>query len=324
MSKILNITNGDCAVSVMKKADISGDFLPWRDLLHEGPVPANISLEALSKVRADFIINRGWGTADKIKQDFIDRDNKLKSFEKYDKVILWFEHDLYDQLQLLQLLDWFNNKQLSQISLVLICTDDYLGLLPPECIKSLVAKQQNVTSIQLDLGSKAWRAFREKSPMAWFALLSQDTSALPFLHDAILRMLEEYPSVINGLSRTEQQALSIINKGGFCAKDVFQQNQALEQSMFMGDLGFSVILDKFLTASSPLIKFVEDRKMKNVSNEKQVLSITLLGKRVLTGESNWLDFYPCRHWIGGVSLGVNTIYCWDSICSEIKLNNKPF
>ena len=106
MDNILNITNGDCAVDVMKEASIPGVFLPWRDVLHDGPVPAGLSLTELSEVRANFIIDRGWGAAEDIKRDFIDRDNTLKLFEEYEKVILWFEHDLYDQLQLLQILDW--------------------------------------------------------------------------------------------------------------------------------------------------------------------------------------------------------------------------
>jgi hypothetical protein len=100
-SKILNITNGDTAVEIMKQAGITGGFLPWRDVLHEGPVPAGLSLEELSKVRAEFISGRGWGDAETIKQSFIDRDNQLKSYQDYEKVILWFEHDLYDQLQII-------------------------------------------------------------------------------------------------------------------------------------------------------------------------------------------------------------------------------
>ena len=39
MERILNITNGDCAVDIMKKAGINGDFIPWRDVLYDGPVP---------------------------------------------------------------------------------------------------------------------------------------------------------------------------------------------------------------------------------------------------------------------------------------------
>lgn len=48
MESILNITNGDCAVSIMQQANIAGDFLPWRDVLHDGPVPENLSLAELS------------------------------------------------------------------------------------------------------------------------------------------------------------------------------------------------------------------------------------------------------------------------------------
>jgi len=47
MRNILNITNGDCAVEIMKKADIPGTFLPWQDVLHDGPVPERLSLEEL-------------------------------------------------------------------------------------------------------------------------------------------------------------------------------------------------------------------------------------------------------------------------------------
>ncbi len=105
MTRILNITNGDCAVDLMKKAQIPGSFLTWRDVLHDGPVPGLIGLRELSDIRARFLANRGWGDENKIKQDFIQRDNTLKCYSNYDRIILWFEHDLYDQLQLIQILD---------------------------------------------------------------------------------------------------------------------------------------------------------------------------------------------------------------------------
>ena len=51
---MLHITNGDCAVAVLSRA-VSGTFLPWRDVLHEGPVRAGLSLEQLSAERARFM-----------------------------------------------------------------------------------------------------------------------------------------------------------------------------------------------------------------------------------------------------------------------------
>ncbi len=49
MESILNITNGDSAVELMRKAGISGEYLPWRDVLHDGPVPAGLSLPGTVK-----------------------------------------------------------------------------------------------------------------------------------------------------------------------------------------------------------------------------------------------------------------------------------
>ena len=71
MKNILNITNGGSAVEIMKEANIEGVFLPWEDVLHDGPVPDNLSFENLSKVRAEFIIKRGWGTPKNIRKTFI-------------------------------------------------------------------------------------------------------------------------------------------------------------------------------------------------------------------------------------------------------------
>jgi hypothetical protein len=60
MKKVLNITNGNSAVKIMRQADIPGTFLSWDDVLHDGPVPAGLLLEELSKVRAQFIVECGW------------------------------------------------------------------------------------------------------------------------------------------------------------------------------------------------------------------------------------------------------------------------
>ena len=55
--KKLIITNGDCAVEKIENCGISADFIPWRDVLHDGPVPTCDSLDDLSKIRAEFLAN---------------------------------------------------------------------------------------------------------------------------------------------------------------------------------------------------------------------------------------------------------------------------
>ena len=57
---MLHVTNGDVAAGVLRAAGMEGDILPWRDVLHEGPVRADLPLEELSKLRARFIAEAGW------------------------------------------------------------------------------------------------------------------------------------------------------------------------------------------------------------------------------------------------------------------------
>lgn len=316
MSNILNITNGDSAVEIMKKAGIPGEFLPWRDVLHMGPVPENLSLEALSEVRAKFIVGEEWGDAKAITQSFIDRDNTLKSYENYEKVILWFEHDLYDQLQVLQILDWLHGHRSNSTNLSIICIDQYLGLLAPEEMASLFKYEVPIIDAQLKLANQGWAAFRSATPEKWNALLKEDTSALPFLKGAIVRVLEEYPSQTNGLSRTEQQALTIISEGEHRPGRVFGHNQQLEERIFMGDSGFWTILYEFLESEPPLLKLPEGKELTLPTSPDQELTITPEGKEVLSGKRNWLEINPPDKWIGGVHLSQDNIWCWDSVAGK--------
>ncbi|PWQ97919.1 hypothetical protein [Leucothrix arctica] len=311
VSSTLNITNGDCAVEIMKKAGISGEFLPWRDVLHEGPVPAGLSLEELSKVRAQFIADRGWGTVEEITECFVERDNVLKAFGEYQKVILWFEYDLYDQLQVIQILDWFAQQDLVGVELSIICTDQYLGLLSPDEMKLLVQYEQPVTESHLNLSTKAWAAFRSDTPEKWCELLSEETSALPFLEGAVVRMLEEYPSCLNGLSRTAEQALKVISEGEKSLMKVFSKTQKMEERKFLGDASFWVVLNELLGSSLPLIEVSEGEALTLPALEGRELTVTEAGLGVLAGKVNWLDVSKVDRWVGGVHLTSESVWCWD-------------
>ncbi len=313
MGNILNITNGDSAVEIMKKAGIPGEFLPWRDVLHEGPVPGNLSLEELSDVRAKFISDHGWGDAEEIRMSFRERDKVLKSYKEYEKVILWFEHDLYDQLQLIQILDWFQGQQSEGTTISLICTDQYLGMLTPDEMSSLFKFEAPIADPQLELAKRSWAAFREKTPEKWSALLKEDTVALQFLEGAIVRMLEEFPNKKNGLSRTEAQALKIISEGEKRPGRIFGYNQKLEERMFIGDASFWDILHGFLVASPPLLTLPNGKKLTLPARSDQELTITSEGEDVLSGKRNWLDIRELNRWIGGTHLRQDNVWCWDSV-----------
>ncbi len=317
MEKILNITNGDSAVMVMQQAGIPGDFLPWRDVLHDGPVPAALSLEQLSEVRSQFIIDQGWGEPEAIINSFAERDRELLSFRNYSKVRLWFEHDLYDQLQILQILDWFIENPPETTKLTIICTEQYLGLASPEQIKALLEHEAFITESHLMLAKKAWAAFRSPNPKGWEQLLNEDTTILPFLNGAIVRLLEEYPDCKTGLSRTAQTALSILSKRKYNPGELFAKYQETEERRFMGDSSFWAILRQLLASNPALITSAPEMLVTSPPSPDQKLSITEAGEKVLTGQQNWLDSVAQDRWIGGVHLTPENVWCWDSDLYEL-------
>ena len=209
----LIITNGDAAGELLRKAFAGTEVLPWRDVLHDGPVPLTGSFEELSELRADFLAERGWGDPDTLRENFRARDRGLAHYESFETVTLWFEHDLYDQLQLIQILDWFFGTPGRGAGLQLVQSDDFLGTQTVDQLVELAKLSAAVSEAQLALASKVWAAFRQPDPKTFAALLTDDLSALPYLEQAVRRMLQELPDANTGLARTQHQILLAINDG---------------------------------------------------------------------------------------------------------------
>jgi len=179
--------------------------------------------------------------------------------------------------------------------------------------------EEVITENHLSLAKKAWSAFTSASPESWAGLLKMDTSILPFLEAAITRLLEEYPSYRNGLSRTAQQALYIISQGESDPIRVFSLYQESEQRRFMGDSSFWLILNQLLDSSPALLKLNGAKQLTLPPAPEQQLMITSKGQEVLLGKTNFIDFEELERWIGGVHLTANNCWCWDSD-SEVLIN----
>ena len=87
---MMHITNGDSTVYVMQQAGVAVEIVPWRDVLHEGPVPANMSLAEMSVARASFIADSGWADYERVLREFHERDAKLASFPRHERLVLLY------------------------------------------------------------------------------------------------------------------------------------------------------------------------------------------------------------------------------------------
>ncbi|MGH9377240.1 MAG: DUF1835 domain-containing protein [Terriglobia bacterium] len=307
---VLHITNGDSVIHGFREAALIGDYLSWADLLYEGPV-SRANLDGLSPIRARFLVNAGWSGYDEALALFSARNQTLKSFPKYDEVVLWFEHDLTDQLQLIQILHWFRSQELNKTRLSLVCIDAFPGVTPFHGLGQLTGKQlaelfphrTPVTEQQLSLAHDAWEAFCAPEPIALLNLITRDLSALSFLKDALRRFLEEYPSLSNGLSRTERQILFAAASGRQRRIDIYQASQEAEKARFMGDLSVWLRLDRLAAGPAPALE-------RSAGDSYQ---ISYEGRSVLEYKTDWVQSQGgIDVWLGGVRLqGETNLWRWD-------------
>jgi len=321
---MLIITNGDAAVGALRTAGVRAAYLPWRDVLHEGPVPGGLTLEELSRVRARFIAQRGWGSLAEVTRDFERRDRRLANARHHHEIVLWFEHDLYDQLQLVQLLDWFASAPIQDATLEMICRHEYVAEVDPAVARLRLDQRDPVSRRVLTLGAEAWRAFTADDPNGWVHMADSTSDLLPFLGPAFRRLLEELPAVGTGLSRSETQILQALDGGATTPGTLFRACQREEQAAFMGDASFFSIVNDLAAGEHAAIAPNEGGAFAHPPPRPltrdwlgQELILTDAGRAYLTGEADLAALHPIDRWLGGIHLSSPSVWRWNSASGAV-------
>lgn len=322
---MLHIVNGDVVANKLKELKVQGDILVWRELLTDGPLSPRLLADDFLQMRARYMEEKLGIPAPLFIKGSLDQLRELQAFATHDHVLLWFEHDLFDQTMLSFLLDWFSRQELGSTRLELICIGDFpgigdfrgLGQLTPAELSTLVGTEQVVTTEQLQLGSRAWQAYVSDDPTAVERLLAEDTSALPYLREAMLCHLRRFPTV-NGVSHLERTVLGLLDQGIERLVPLFNAVSQAESVYGLGDLQFWSYLERMRAGDSPLLSIEGPSHLPRfdtppVQFEQWRLGLTKTGREVLAGHSDWLVHSRTDRWIGGYHLtGDSPLWRWDA------------
>jgi DNA-binding transcriptional MerR regulator len=319
----LHVTNGESAGNSLRQTALGGAVLPWQDVLHDGPVPA-VPRPELLHVRAGFLCDCGWGSRRAILSSLERRDRQLiEALRGGSHVVLWFEHDLYDQLQLLDALALAREAGASP---ELIVVDAYpgkpsfrgLGELRPDELETLWPTRREAGAEALDAAASAWNAVRASEPTALAEWSARGSRALPLVALALRRLLAELPGRTDGLSGTERRALQVIAAGASTPSAAFIEAQRLEDAPFLGDAWFYRALAALGGGPVRLVETEEGGPLPAPPplSDGQVFSrlplrLTEEGQRVLRGESDRVDLLGVDRWVGGTHLTSDNAWRWD-------------
>jgi len=308
-TRFLHVANGTATTQLFEAAGIPGRRSQWADLLYEGPVPEGLEDAQLIEVRARYLAgDHGGPRTQAIENGLRQWRREIAESAAYQELVLWYEHDLFDQLNLIQLLPWIRGHVPASTPVTMVCIDRFpghpdfkgLGELSPAEIATLVDVRQPVGDAQYELAERAWSAFRASMPEDLEQLTRVDTSPLPFLGRALQRLLEEYPAAGDGLSRTERRLLSLAAAAPIQLFAAFRRMHEGEV-YYITDGSFLALIDELTSAATPLLQS-SVAPTKDGPIREGTLSITEAGRAVLAGRRDRIDVCGIDRWIGGVHL----------------------
>jgi hypothetical protein len=327
-SRTLHVANGTCTTALLGAAGIPGRASIWADPLHDGPVPSGLSDDDLLNLRVDYLSGKLDGyPPSPASQDPV---NDLRAWRaaiddvaSYDEIVLWFEHDLFDQLNLIQLLDHVSRDGVRAKPISLICVGGFpghpnfkgLGELSPAEIGSLVGTRRLVGEAQMALANRAWNAFRDPDPRAIERLIQADTSALPFLRAALRRHLQEFPWTRDGLSRCERRLMTLAEREPIGIHDAFPRMHEGEDAFYIADGSFWDLAVELERAS---LVTIDAPSRHPYDFPDGTIVLTALGGDVLGGREDRIARCGIDRWIGAVHLeGSNGVWRWDDAAGAL-------
>jgi hypothetical protein len=265
--RTLHIRCGSDIRDKLLTAGFSGDFLEYSDPVCEGPVP---DVPDLITCRARYLTagaGRFMGfTETQCLARLRDAEQRLAAAHHYQRVVLWFEHDSYDQLVLARCLSRLAEGPLPDC-LELICIDRHpdvprfngLGQLEPAALAGLWPARRPVTPAQIALGQAIWAALRQLTQRLVLAVLAEGST----------RIGRIFAAMVNGR----------------------------EPLVFMGDIGLLVTVEEMARTDPPVLTIEPgDQPFPRVA------SITDVGRQVSSGTIDYLSVNPPERWLGGVRI----------------------
>jgi hypothetical protein len=226
-TSILHITNGDSTTNYLQKLNIQGDFITWREMLCEGKTEVKVGSEQFWKSRFDFLKQSYKIT----KKQFIDLTLKeyrnLCNQKTQEEIVLWFEHDLFCQVNMLAVISWLKRYRKGR-KVSLVCSgsihgsDKLYGLsqLSKKQIQNHYKNKIELTQNDIEYADYVWQLYCSNNPIQLQNVQQyQPSKTFTYLTNGILAHLQRFPSLGNGLNTIENNIITIASENTLNSKN---------------------------------------------------------------------------------------------------------
>lgn len=229
-----HILTGDCLAAAFKESGIGGDIIVCRECLVEGPVNA-VSDEHFWEERAQYL-SKGSEYERQFYYRAVKGDlDKISAIDKHEDVCLWFEHDLFCQVNY-----WFVVAQMKNLGFTNVYRVsprtfadrkwEGFGFHSATDLYECLATKVRFSKGDFQLGENLWRAYREGDIVA---LATYSKSLSP----CFLRLEEVCKAEVERKrnARPEKTLEEILSRGYTSFNDIYHQFSKKEGIYGFGD-----------------------------------------------------------------------------------------
>lgn len=252
MSKTIHVLNGDSILPIFQNSGIKGEIVVWREMLCEGTLHKNVGSDEFWLNRYSYFETEVGLSRLQYYDKTIKEIVKLEDLSGYCNVVLWFEYDLFCQVNLLALCTYLLDNYVKKANYYLVCTgykknEQHLQSLSNYSSSEFTTLFENKIALSksnLEFAKETWELYVENNFNKIKEFNFNQNFKFNYLQAAINQHLLRFPS-INGLNQIENKILAIINSNVFTAKEIVQKLLIwqLENTVYgFGDLQYFMYL----------------------------------------------------------------------------------
>ncbi len=219
-----HVLTGDALLQSLPQDKLEGSVIIIRECLIEGPVKTNTLSEFWEK--RNVYLSSTYPDSDiDYENDVVFEFEKLKDLNDGDEVNLWFEHDLFCQVNF-----WFTLTQIPQKKLDLFRVYPVLenlerlwhgfGPLSSNELLNCLSNRIPLSKDDLTLGKNLWRAYSTSDWPALRQLSQSNSTCFPVLKEVCAAQIERI-SKNNQPGRPEKVLMEIVQQEGKYFEKVF-------------------------------------------------------------------------------------------------------
>lgn len=309
----LHVRCGHDIQQTLEQAGFSGDFLPYIEPLCIGPL--FLDEKTLSAIRAEYVSDRLLSemkevekSLEQIKSEAKQATSKLLDND-YQRIVLWVEHDNYDQLMLIRSLYLLSYQNTTKVEIIEVSTfpgrERFIGLgqLPPEALRALWNSRKKVSVEHITVATELWPAFCSKSPLKLVEYYHKvDQGLFPNIRAVIFRHLQELPHIDSKYGLVERLTIDILKneEEGLEFNELFKRYMKLEPLVYLGDLMYWALIKPLTEGPEPILQ-AQRSESKDWYNNRISLSKSTHNRTSKVADK----------WVGGIHLTPNNFWSWD-------------